>query len=243
MSYLERLLSRALAVPRESPRAVFDPFAEVADWALETPDRPATPERTEPVQALPAPPPAATPDRIIAPDRSAPIPAIRADDPPTPRTVAAPPAKVAAPPDRDETPAPKPSRPKAPIEVADQFMRSLAQPVAPEAAPPPSQTPAVVPTRVERRAADETDPVATPVRRSAVAPPAPPSITARTARAQGRDRPAADPAPARPREANAKRAAPPKPSAPAPRKPARTAARREELAHSVGILRFGLNQV
>ena len=50
MTYIERLLSRALALPRSRREGLFDPFEQVADWPLADPAAPSA--------AAPAPPPA-----------------------------------------------------------------------------------------------------------------------------------------------------------------------------------------
>ena len=247
MSYLERLMSRALAVPHESPNAISDPFAQVAVWALDTPDREAGQARTASTPPISSPP-AVSPDRAVPPARTAPDPAAAAEDRAAPRGTEEPrPARAAAQRPQEAVRLPKsPVRPTAPMDVADDFMRSLTRPVTPDVPSPDTpESSAVSPTRVPAQPAGEAEPLRTPVRRAVVAPPTPPAIASpRAPRGRARDRAPAEPARAEPRAARPNPPAPLIPSASAARKTApRTAARREELAHSVGILRFGLNQV
>ncbi len=245
MNHLERLVRRALAVPRDRPQAVFDPFDQTVPWPLEAPAARAVPaEPTLPAERAIAPaaptlpPPAALSTAVAraqaptpaAPDAAPALPAPAAIAPSTPiRQRAAPLAAEFAPQAR-----------------ADAFMRALGVAMPQVDAP-------VAPTRTPATIAAAIDPIApSSTRRAAESDELPSIRPSRRARAE------VAPAPPRPRT-------PTPPSTPTPPPPAPAAQQRaaaappaaqiirtqpaaarspalDDLAHGSHIVRFGIGQ-
>lgn len=261
MNYRERLLSRAAAVPRSGGEALFDPFAQVAAWlpeetAQSSPIAPASPpilpqgepaaRVSETVHHQPAPPaksirpqPFSASAASPAPERSAAAPAALTDKP-----GAVPPAVT--PPD--------------PLAIADAFFNEIAPNIA--RSPSRAATPAAS-DREPLQPGKQTAPAETPAVRAAPAlPPAPP-VRQQASRTVVPPKPAEAPLPRTAAQA-ARRSAPPTETRPAPQQPERarkpqpplidaardarviavssSAAPRSDLAHSLGILRFGIGQ-
>jgi hypothetical protein len=254
MHYVERLVRRALAVPREQPKIPFDPFEQVAPWLPDGPlaVAPDKQEITGPqaeASTRQAPAPAAVPTaHPVPPATCAPqrvettIPAPGVEPPVTPQRVApsvevigeAPPRQVA----------PPPAAGPAPLTQADAFMRSLgvempapAAPAAERIAAPPPADPTVrtaAPSRREPAGRDLPPPfvIVQPLR-----PPAPAPAQRRGRESSPVEKPT-QPQPPR-------RAAPP---AAAERIVQTTVVvappsrRLDDLARSSGISRFGIGQ-
>ncbi len=256
MDYLQRLLLRALAVPRGHAASVFDPFEQTAPWVLDTPvpvvPLKAAAEEGAPVRPVPpapaVPSPTALPASLEAPAASPHV------DAPAAHVAPRPPPSVPTPARHGGIPAliaqlmPAPAEPST-LARADAFMQALGigapavqapavatplQPTPPSPAPmhddhhvkpkPEEQAPAVLVRPTPPRVLDL---------------PAPPSPRARDPERTRPATPAALPA-----------AAPAAKPAPAPAErfvqttvvvspPSR---RLDDLAHSSGIVRFGIGQ-
>jgi len=260
MNYLERLISRALALPREGPQAVFDPFEQTADWPIAEPPRAAVPEAsTRPAASIPRAdlPAPTTPDPnhtvahpVDGPTPPAPATAVAAPprtagDPVAPRGMEQPRANPRVVPDR-------PQRPLSPIEKADAFMRALAvdDPTVRETtrrserpAEPDPDIPGSAPS-----APPPAPPAAHVVRAApALAPPAPPvrlRTTAEDVPERRRGLPGASERTTLPRDSpvSTRQVASVPPAASARRAAPSRTARRDDLASNVGIVRFGLEQ-
>lgn len=260
MKYLERLMSRALAVPRQSADALFDPFVQTTQWALTDPvndlAQPQNPAVAPAPSFLPATPttaraaavPLTTPSRTTPPPPDTP----RTIDRIAPGTIAPDHAQRTAKRDTPAAPPPAAVQPQAPqdaIQRADAFMRSLAtpateappqsaRPVAPHVAAP---RPSAAVVRDDRVADSPAVPAAI-----ALTPPPPridpaPRETTPSPRRQARRE--AGKTAALANRAAGKNATPSAPVAAVSRPIASLpVGRRDGLAHSVGILRFGLNQ-
>lgn len=226
MNYLERLLTRALAVPRSDGDAVFDPFEMVGEWPI----REATPKENAVPLSHPLP---AGPERATA------------------RATTDEPVTLSA----NGTLRPPASRQKAPLETADVFMRAIAPtlvslppdtidtPSAPLAHDVPlTDTPGTHPTA-------EALPIVAPRDRAnmSTAPPechrvAMAPIVPEPVRSQAQT---SHRAPDAGKAMPINRPAPPLPSSRATERillNGKTPSKRDELAHTVGILRFGLGQ-
>lgn len=274
MNYLDRLISRALAIPRDSGTAVFDPFEQVADWPLDLQVPPAARTVNVPEVDLatidPSPGAAArrspsdrgeqsTSDaskggpKAIAPGYDATVPG----KPPRPQSAAPAVAGTATEPKPDESAAAP--VPRAPLEIATDFMRSVAPTMVPdivdEGAARPSRTPAPdgVPTRADASntvqpprsitvAGDHAAPTI-----ATVMPPVPKPLPIASVQAE-RDRPTnTTPRPSAEAraKASAERPRPPAPTFAKVERPIvfdRSPSSRDELAHGTGILRFGIGQ-
>jgi hypothetical protein len=258
MDYLQRLIHRALAVPREQAQAVFDPFEQVAAWALEL---------TPPVRAAPVvPPPDAPPKGVgpldvpaIAPMQPVPaasIPAMReanAMEPaalPGPASVQSVTPPEAAPPARTEaTRVAAPER--DPLRQADAFMNALGvKALRPD--PPASQR--ATATRNESLAVRRDGlALAHPAQAAAEAPvlvrPTPPRAPVVVEATPAAQRPPPR-SPAPPSTSTASAAARRASPAPVQKRIVQTTVvmsassshRLDELAHSSGIARFGIGQ-
>ncbi|WP_298174006.1 hypothetical protein [Novosphingobium sp.] len=262
MNYRERLLSRAAAVPRSGGEALFDPFAQVAAWlpeeappvAARPPAAVAFPleHRTavradEPMAQLSDPP--ASPLRpslpvSLLPESATPrAPAVAPDAPAATQAAAA--QSVASP---------------DPLAMADAFFNQI----APRITRSPAHTAGPdMPTTQPAQAGQQAAPANAPTMRvTPLAPPAPPAPQ-QPARALVPPKPPAAPLPRAPSAAAARPASVAEPKAhplkdEAARKPAPSpietagtarvvavasaAAPRSDLAHSLGILRFGIGQ-
>jgi hypothetical protein len=258
MDYLQRLIHRAIAVPREQAQAVFDPFEQVAAWALDV---------TPPVRAAPlvppgdAPPPGVGPLDVpaitpVQPAAVAAMPSLReanAMEPAAPpssatvQSVTSPGAVIPA-----HTDAPRALAPERdPLRQADAFMNALGvKTLRPDPPPPPQAAATHIDARADRR---EPPPRSQPVQ---VAPAAPVLVRPTPPRAPV----VIEAAPAAPRSPP-RTPAPPNPNSAAPAARRTTPAtvqerivqttivmsassshRLDELAHSSGIARFGIGQ-
>lgn len=261
MNYRERLLSRAAAVPRSGGEALFDPFAQVAVWlpeetAQSSPIAPASPP------ILPQGEPAARASEVLSyppaplaqPIRPQPVSASAAS--PAPERSA---AALVTPSHRSDA-VPPVVPPPDPLAMADAFFNEI----APNLARSPSR--AATPGTSDReplQPGKQTAPAETPTVRAAPAlPPAPPAQQQASLTVVP-PKPAEAPLPRTAAQA-ARRSAPPTETRPAPQQPERarkpqpplidaardarviavssSAAPRSDLAHSLGILRFGIGQ-
>jgi hypothetical protein len=130
MYYLERLIRRALAVPRNMPGRMFDPFEQIAPWLIEPAValNPATREQADnPVEAGMPPLPHVAPS--VSPQPAAPgalSEAVAAVQPPPPASAVIQTVdRFLELPRRDAEVAPSGIRPEAPLAKADAFMRAL----------------------------------------------------------------------------------------------------------------------
>jgi hypothetical protein len=257
MHYLERLIRRALAVPRDQESALFDPFEQVAPWE---PEASALRDTVKIAQV------AAMPSRVDAPVALSPklAPADAAMPSAPEATLTASP--LMPPQQHRATPSPLPERgadageqapstpsvqreatsTEAPLARADAFMRTLgierpamlqSATASPAAAvqPPEPEPPSAPRLRVRPSASEPT----------LLRPVAPRTHAPGTPAVAPRAHAVASPPP-------------PAPAAPAPRRPAPApqaervvqttvvlsppSRRLDDLAHSSGIARFGLNQ-
>jgi hypothetical protein len=261
MDYVERLVRRALAVPREQAQPLFDPFEQVAPWLPDAPvpaevhDHEAADTHAAATAALaPAPPvappanqppPAPSASRLVEESILAPHiePALT---PPPPAAPAVQPVAAALSPQV----APPPAHALAPLAHVDAFMRSLGV----------KSVASQEPTRTRAAAAPDTVP---PVQKAAALPRPPdaPDTSAPTVMVRPAPPPAPTPAP-EPAQRRT-RASPPAPEDATERPPPRRAAppvtperfvqttvvvappsrRLDDLAYSSGISRFGIGQV
>lgn len=257
MDYVERLIRRALAEPREAVLGIFDPFEQVAPWALQQAagDAALAPTATAPKAAAaalqPVPPAAsATVESVpaVALCRAEAAPPALAD----PLQPAVPAPEVPRPPVADDSasrrPPPEPTPEPASLARADAFMRTLSVKAALPDLPdkrPAAETPAVAPPPPSQRPEPQR-PGETVHRLPVLVRPLPPQPLAM---------PAPPPAPrgARPAEAARDGASPPTArrasAAPPPERIVHTtvliaqpARRLDDLAHSSGISRFGIGQ-
>jgi hypothetical protein len=259
MTYFDRLISRALALPRSGGQSLFDPFEQTADWPLdESPVKPATiAAAVEPEPTQPGPRPGAPPETIIAvqpPSNDPPTPPLASQapseflastalDPVQPRQ-ATQPFQPAA--DLAEQRATAAQKMKSPQDIADAMMQPFLERLQPSPAPR-SPVPPVEAGRSELApAAHRPLPSPRPASRAlpTIMPPAPKSpVVPRPPRSAAEGQPKFPSNPA-------KLSAPPaKPTAPAflapkaaPIKTGLSQPRRDNLRHGMGIIRFGLNQ-
>jgi hypothetical protein len=258
MHYLERLICRAGAVPREMASEVFDPFEQVAPWG----DAVDAPVKVAPAAPLASNTPPAEPPGSAAPvlERGGEVPHAK---PATPAADGAQPMllsavapampvlgtliPVAPAPAAPMQPATTPTA--APLARADGFMRSLGiqQPVMQPAAPPRATPPAEPPSAPLVQAGPSPranaleralPPLLRPVQPQALAPVMAPAAPPR---GLAREAPAA-------REGQAHTARRSVPAAPPQRIVQTTVVlappsrRLDELAHGTAIARFGLGQ-
>ncbi len=245
MRYLDRLIQRARAVPRDSVAALFDPFEQVAPWPLDAP---------EPAPGAAVPPP-------LTPAAPPTIEARQAADPGEDRTPFAPLEEImakdtaASRPERPQPlvpePAPVQALPSDPLEIADAFMRALepaatprpaAAAAAAEIVQPPVPPPRNEDIPVVRRRAEPPD------RPALVAPPPPPPAATWPAPLRSEAPAPAAPSPARRSAVDAQRSPTPAPAAPLVMPSGRVIVRAgnderlADLAHGSRIVHFGLRQ-
>jgi hypothetical protein len=162
MQYLERLICRALAQPRQLDSLVIDPFEQVAPWPLDRPPAAPPPALLNPLAAESQPPrhdqPPSRPgldaaESLLPATEAVPTPSLRLPPPEPPMAPAAAteaPALPAAarPQPRPAAPPaiPRPREPAQPLATADAFMRSLGiaqpTPIAQANGPAPTEPPA-----------------------------------------------------------------------------------------------------
>ncbi len=259
MDYIDRLIQRALAQPRGAEAALFDPFERQAGWPLDARPVPASvpsassapahevaaPDSAHPAvpRTTPAivgrPPAAFAPPRV--PGASSPTPATAtAVDAPTPAT----PAPVRA----ADVPRTTPPHSAESLARADAFMRTLGVPGVPaaplaHATEAPSQAAALAPVTRARPAAPDTP---APARTSAPArlqPPAPPPVASLPAPTRAAQPPAPPPGSAATAPARTPRRETPVPVLQTTLVVAPPARALDDLAHSAGIVGFGLGQL
>lgn len=259
MDYFDRLVRRALASAETQPQPLFDPFEQVAPWALDAAQvqavraqaaRVEAPQRAPEVHAAEARPLAAARSSVQALKPSLQAPATQPVQ--TAMPMSATPALAADAVPGVPMPAPLPTPAPSPLAQADTFMRSLRAVVEPVDVPAPAlrrsaspgDEPWLAPTeaplpRLARTAPPE-EPAAVrphkPAEPPAAVPPpvprtasVPPAAVARASTSPMRDKAAPVP-PAAPTVHTTIVVAPP-------------ARRLDDLAHSSAIARFGLGQL
>jgi hypothetical protein len=250
MHYFERLIRRALAVPRDMPGRIFDPFEQIAPWLID-PSHALSPTArissdalaeagTPPEPVMPPSAPSKPPETVTTVQPSPPEPPIPAPV----RTV----ERFLERPTRESKAAAAGLRPDAPLAKADAFMTAL---------------------NVKRIAPETAEPVraALPEQRIAPLEPAPPARQSLAPTPHAPKVHLVRPIP--PRRSPPERPSPPRTDASAPAAPAREdlASRRatavtapqpivtrtvlvapsarpqlDDLAHSSGISHFGIGQ-
>lgn len=255
MDYFERLILRALALPRHGAAAVFDPFDQVAP-SLPTPST--APRVSIAGRAIPPAPPAAA---ALADTRARDVAAIDVDaaaqalPPPVPAPLSPGPEPAPAASRAGAEPVLPPAaapaageREAAPLARADAFMRQLG-------AVPPSAISAAVahravvePAPVASPELPATEPDPRPSTAPICAPPIPPQpemphrAAPRERRASQQDPPAAPASASEAAAAAAERASPHRIVQSTTVVVGRTAHTLDDLAHSSAISRFGLGQ-
>jgi hypothetical protein len=254
MHYFERLIRRALAVPRDMPGRIFDPFEQIAPWLIDpslalnpaeriSSDAPAE-AGTPPAQAAASVKPSSAPDKppeTVATVQPSP------PEPPIPAAIRAV-ERFLDGPSRESKAAAAELRPDAPMAKADAFMTALnVKRIAPETAEPARAAPPeqrITPLELAPPARHGLEPtphapkvqLVRPItpRRSPPERPLPPSSNASAPAVPAREHPASR----RPTAVTAPQSIVTRTVLVAPS----TRPQLDDLAHSSGISHFGIGQ-